>query len=90
MSQNEKSFQRALAMESAKAYCKDNGLLWEKLAGQRFDLLGAVAVFSQPSAVPAQGLTNDQETMPKPTLVIRFQDGSLVFEQTEHTRKYLS
>ena len=65
-------------------------MTWERLATQRFDLLGAVAVFSQPSAVKAEGLTNDQETMPKPTLVIRFQDGHLVFEQTEHTREYLS
>ena len=87
---NERLFQKAMAMESAKSYCKENGLSWELLKAQQFDLLGLTAVFSQPSDVKAQGLVNDVETMPKPTLIIRYQAGGLVFEQTEYTKQFLS
>ena len=90
LNNEQRLFQKAMAMESAKAYCRANGLSWERLKEQRFDLMGLTAVFSQPSDVKPLGLTNDRETMPKPTLVIRYQDGTLVFEQTEHTTKYLA
>lgn len=88
--QTERLFQKAMAMESAKAYCMENGISWELLQKQRFDLLGMTAVFSQPSTQKPQGLVNDIETQPKPTLIIRFQDGKLIFEQTEYTKKYLA
>lgn len=87
--QTERSLQRAMAIECAKNYCQEQGLLWDRLKEQRFDLLGGIAVFSQPSDVESNGLVNDRDTMPKPTLVIRFENGQLVFEQTEHTREFL-
>lgn len=88
--QNERMFQKAMAIASAKDYCRENGISWELLQKQRFDLLGMTAVFSQPSPSQPQGLVNDMETQPKPTLIIRYLDGDLVFEQTEYTRQYLA
>lgn len=45
--------------------------------------------FFQPSDVTALGLTNDQETMPKATLIIKNEHGELIICETEYTKKYL-
>ena len=81
--------QRALATAYAEQYCARNGLSLEKLKGQRFDIVMNRAIFSQPSGVRAMGLTNDRETLPKPTLVITFDSKGLSIAETEHTKEYL-
>lgn len=41
------------------------------------------------SGVKPKGLTNDKETMPKVTLIIKFVDGQLQIEETEYTVQFL-
>lgn len=86
----ETDFQRAMALNLSKQYCKENGLSYDKLQKQRFDFFDGVAWFSQPSDIVPLGLINDMETMPMPTLVLKRDGEKIIFEQTEHTKKYLS
>jgi len=86
----EKELQKALAFEVAKDYCITNGLSLDKLNKQRFEIIYSSAVFAQPSDVIPNGLLNDFETRPKPTLIIENDDAGLVIKQTEYTREYLS
>jgi hypothetical protein len=86
----EQGLQEALAFEIAKNYCIDNGLSIDKLRKQRFNLIYSSAVFAQPSEAIPNGLLNDLDTQPKPTLIIKNERGGLTIEQTEYTREYLS
>lgn len=85
----EKSLQRLLAIEYVKDYCIQKGLSLEKLKTQRFELSYSECGFFQPSDAAALGLTNDQETMPKATLIIKNEHGELMICETEYTKKYL-
>jgi len=87
---SEQSLQKALAFEIAKNYCRDNGLSIDKLTQQKFALIYSSAVFAQPSDVIPNGLLNDLDTQPKPTLIIKNDGNTLVIEQTEYTLQYLS
>lgn len=82
--------QHAVSLELAKDYCQNNGLSFDKLKGQEFYWIYGEAIFAQPSGVKPEGLTNDRETMPLPTLIIKLDNNELKIEQTEHTKKYLS
>jgi len=84
-----KGVEKAIALEAAKGYCTQHGYSMRKLAENRFHLIGGVAVFSVPSPVKPNGLMNDRETQPLPTLILRQENGKLTFETTEHTEKYL-
>ena len=86
----ERELQRIMALNLSEAYCRENGLSFEKLKKQRFDFFDGFAWFLQPSDKKPNGLVNDMETMPIPTLIIKISDDNIVFEQTEHTKKYLS
>lgn len=88
-SEETQALQRALATEFAKDYCRKNGLSVNKLAQQRFSIISGSAYFLQPSNVIPNGLMNDRETMPTPTLVIHLENGHLKVEPTEHTTQYL-
>lgn len=88
--QEEKKLKKAMAFQIAEEFCKKNSLSVEKLKQQRFDWIYGVAVFSQPSEVVPNGLTNDMETMPMPTLILKADDKDIEFEQTEYTQKYLA
>ena len=90
MQKEQEKLQRAFALEYAKQYCADNELSWDKLKGQQFYSIYGEAFFAQPSDIEPKGLTNDMETMPKPTLIIKMSDEKLIIEQTEHTHKYLA
>lgn len=85
----EKSLQRLLAIEYVKDYCIQKGLSLEKLKTQRFELSYSECGFFQPSDATVLGLTNDQETMPKATLIIKNEHGELIICETEYTKKYL-
>lgn len=86
----EHKLQRAMALSLSKEYCEKNHLSFDKLKSQRFDFMYDIACFSQPSDVVPLGLTNDRDTMPIPTLIIRAgDDDGIVIERTEHTEKYL-
>ncbi len=85
----EKSLQRLLAIEYVKDYCIQKGFSLEKLKSQQFELSYSECGFFQPSDVPVLGLTNDQETMPKATLIIKNENGKLMICETEHTKEYL-
>lgn len=86
----EKELVKALAFDVASRYCERNGLSVENLRGQRFEWLVGVALFLQPSKVKPVGLTNDMKTQPFPTLIIKSDNGAIVVEETEYTRKYLT
>lgn len=85
----EKSLQRLLAIEYVKDYCMQKGFSLEKLKAQRFELSYHECGFFQSSDTTALGLVNDQETMPKATLIIKNENGELVICETEYTKKYL-
>lgn len=85
----EKELARVLAFDVASRYCRANGLSIDRLREQRFEWIAGVAFFLQPSHVKPDGLANDIQTQPLPTLVIKNKDGALVVEQTEYTQKYL-
>lgn len=88
--QSEYALQRLMALQISRQYCAEHKLSFDKLSTQRFDFFNGIACFSQPSNVEPLGLTNDKATMPMPTLIIKHINGDIVFEQTEHTKKYLS
>ena len=85
-SKGTQALQKSLATEYALSYCRKKGLATDKLLKQRFD---DHAIFSQPSGVKPNGLTNDMATMPFPTLIITCDADGLHIETTEHTEKYL-
>ena len=85
----EKSLQRLLAIEYVKDYCMQKGFSLEKLKAQRFELSYHECGFFQSSDTTALGLINDQETMPKATLIIKNENGELMICETEYTKKYL-
>ena len=61
----------------------------QKLKNQIFELSYDACGFLQPSDVVPEGLVNDRETMPKPTLIIKNVNGQLVIKSTEYTKIYL-
>ena len=85
----ERKLQRLLAIEYVKDYCIQNGISLDKLETQRFELSYNECGFFQPSDVSPLGLTNDKETMPKATLLIKHENGCLKISQTEYTKQYL-
>ena len=88
--QLEKELQKEIALEVAKKYCEANSLSFDKLRSQEFHLIYSDAFFAQPNSTVPNGLHNDLETRPKPTLVITTKDGVLTIEETEYTKLYLS
>lgn len=85
----EKELQKALAIEYVKNFCIEHNLSISKLQTQRFVLSGNECAFAQPSDVKPNGLINDGDTMPKVTLVIRFENEQLKIEETEYTNLFL-
>lgn len=86
----EKALKKAIALEAVSHYCRTNGLSVEKLMRQRFEWLGDMAVFAQPSGVKPNGLMNDLETQPLPTLILCEKGGKMEIRETEHTKKFLA
>ena len=84
------ALQKALAKEYAIGYCRKKGYSIDKLSKQRIDIVMGRVVFSQPSEIKPQGLLNDMDTIPTPTLVISFNGKELSIEETEHANRYLS
>lgn len=85
----EEELERALAIEYVKDYCREHNLSLQKLQTQRFALSANECCFAQPSDVEPKGLTNDRDTMPKATLIIRFEDERLKIVETEYTALFL-
>lgn len=86
----EREMQKRLAFEYAKKYCSEHNLSTDKLMKQQFEIIYGSAIFAQPSDVEPKGLTNDAETMPRPTLIIKIDNDQLKIEQTEYTKQFLS
>lgn len=86
----ETKLQKALAFEFAKDYCQKNNLSLEKLKNQKIEIVRSVLFFAQPSDKNPDGLRNDMETLPIPTLIITMDGEDLKIEQTEHTKTYLA
>lgn len=80
---------RAMALRIAEAYCAQHGYSVEKVRKQRFFLMYDEAIFAQPRGVEPDGLTNDRDTMPLPTLILTVDKGELVVRTTGHTDQYL-
>ena len=86
-----KPLQRAMAEAVVAGYCREHGLSLEKLKAQRFETIADVMMFAQPTNVQPDGLRNDIETRPYPTLVIKLDGrGQLLIEETPHTATYLA
>lgn len=80
---------KEMALQLASEFCGSHGYSSKRLQAQRYCELPGCVCFAQPSGVKPNGLMNDKETMPLPTLIIKLVDGKLVFETTEHSDKYL-
>ena len=85
----ENELQKALAIEYVKNFCMEQNLSLQKLQTQKFVLSGNECAFAQPSDITPVGLINDGATMPKVTLVIKYEDELLKIEETEYTKKFL-
>lgn len=86
---HKETIQRALALAFAKPFCKENGFSYEKLKKQRVIFMQDSVVFAAPSNVKPDGLRNDIETQPVPTLLVKIEDGEIVCEATEHAKEHL-
>lgn len=86
----EKELQRELAIAYVRSYCAENNLSLEKLKKEKFELSYNECGFAHPSEIEVNGLLNDKDTMPKLTLIIRYENDELIIEETEYTRNYLS
>lgn len=72
-----------------KQYCDQNGLSFE--AAQKMSQAWnktTVALYHPEKSSEAMGLLDDTPS-PMVLLIQRKKDGTLTFEQTEHTKKYL-
>ena len=87
----ELEFQKALALEFVKEYCKEKNYSVEKLSDLDFILADNECGFFHPSDCPTKGLINDMETLPYLILSIRFsyEDRMLEIRETQYTKKYL-
>lgn len=86
----EKELQKALAIAFVTPFCLENNLSLKKLQSQKFVLSCNECAFAQPSDIKSNGLSNDMETLPKVTLIIRMEDGKLEIEETEYTKEFLA
>jgi len=86
----ERDLQKALVLAFVTDHCIKNKLSLEKLQKERFYVSYNECMFAHPSEVKPSGLTNDKETMPYVTLIVRLEGGMLVIEETEYTKRYLS
>lgn len=86
----ENKLQKALVIEFLRDYCNKNKISIDKLSNEIFSLSYNECAFFHPSDIEPNGLLNDMETLPKPTLAIRYEDGKFFIEQTEYTKQYLS
>lgn len=86
----ENKLQKALAIEYLREYCSENKISIEKLKNEIFQLSYNQCGFFHPNDIEPNGLLNDIDTLPKTTLVIRYEEGKLLIEQTEFTTEYLT
>lgn len=86
----ENRLQKALAIEYLRGYCMENKISIKKLNNEIFQLSYNECGFFHSSSIEPNGLLNDMETLPKPTLIIKYDDEKLFIEQTEYTKEYLS
>lgn len=87
----EREFQKALAVEYVKNYCKENGLSIQKLRKQNFALCdNECAFYVQPiDYVKTDQLVIDGGLKPQVTLIIRHENEELQIEETEYTEVFL-
>lgn len=85
----EREFQKALAIEYVKKYCKENNLSIEKLQNQTFTLVCNACAFEQPSDIKQNDFIIDGNPKPQITLIIRFENQKLQIEETEYTKEFL-
>ena len=82
---------RAMALQCAEPYCEKYGLSVEKLKDQKFEVILDAIFFAQPTGIGPDGLRNDLETVPYPTLIMRLdEDGKICFQETAYTRQYIA
>lgn len=82
---------RAMALQCAEPYCEKYGLSVEKLKSQEFAVILGTIYFAQPTGIEPDGLRNDLETVPYPTLIMRLdEDGNIRFQETAYTRQYIA
>lgn len=87
----ERAFQKALAIEYAKGYCKQNNLSVEKLQKQRFTLVCNECSFEQPIEINSNEYEYviDGDPEPQVTLIITYENEKLQIEETKYTKEYL-
>ena len=85
-----KALIRVIVESYVKPFCQANNLSPEKLSAQKFEIIADTIIFAQPTDVKPDGLRNDIDTQPKPTLVLQLNsNGEIQIETTECTEKYL-
>lgn len=85
----EKEFQKALAIEFVKDYCKENNLSVDKLQRQKFTLVCNECAFAQPNDIKSNQFVIDGEPRTKVTLIIKLENEQLKIEETEYTKEFL-
>ncbi len=86
----ENKLQKALTIEYIRDYCKKNKISIKKLEKEIFQLSYNCCGFFHPSDIEPKGLLNDMETLPKTTLIVKYENERLIIEQTEYTKEYLA
>lgn len=72
-----------------RKYCENNGLSFEKARTMTQSWNKEMVLLGYDDGEKANGLLDDTP-LPVVLAIFKQPDGSLKFEQTEHTRKYLS
>lgn len=73
------------AKRTAREYCKKNGLDEKLLDSQSVYFINGKIIFAQPSMVKANGLRNDRDTQPIPTLVVEKKESNFCIQPTDYT-----
>ena len=73
------------AKKCAREYCINNQLDIDLLEQQRIFVIDQKIIWAQPSSRKSEGLKNDLETQPSPTLIVEKVGDTFQVRETSHT-----
>ena len=74
------------AKRIAREYCIHHGLNIRSLEKQLIYVINGKTIFAQPSQCRANGLREDLDTQPKPTLIVEKSSRGYIVHTTEYTK----
>lgn len=77
------------AKRIAREYCIQHGLNIRSLEKQLIYVINGKTIFAQPSQCRANGLREDLDTQPKPTLIVEKSSRGYIVHTTEYTKYVL-